>query len=110
LSLALPAFASVQQEWTGRTLRDLFAARERIEVGRPEDGDATRVGILIGYGAAWSESLGVDGMACFPKRATLEQAIAHIARYLADHPDQLTDPAFVLVGRAWREAYPCKSR
>lgn len=110
LSLALPASASVQQEWTGRTLRDLFAARERIESGRQEGGDLTKIGILIGYSAAWSEALGVNGIACFPQQATMDEAIGHLAQYLSDHPDQWTEPALVIVGRAWQEAYPCKRK
>ena len=110
LSVALPAHAGVQQEWTGRTLRDLFAAKERIEQSQQETGDVAKLGILIGYSAAWSEALAVNGLVCFPESARMDDAIAALSRYVGDHPDQWTEPALVIVGRAWTEAYPCKRK
>lgn len=109
-SIALPAHAGVQQEWTGRTLRDLFAAKERIEQSQQETGDVAKLGILIGYSAAWSEALAVNGLVCFPESARMDDAIAALSKYVGDHPDQWTEPALVIVGRAWTEAYPCKRK
>ncbi len=95
---------------TRRSITAGLAAKERIEQSQQETGDVAKLGILIGYSAAWSEALAVNGLVCFPESARMDDAIAALSKYIGDHPDQWTEPALVIVGRAWTEAYPCKRK
>lgn len=47
---------------------------------------------------------------CIPKDITSDQAIRVIVKYLEDHPEQLNDPAIILVLTAFKTYFPCNNQ
>jgi hypothetical protein len=45
---------------------------------------------------------------CAPEQVTLAQVAAVVAKYLNAHPEEWNEPAFVLVTRALKQAFPCR--
>lgn len=77
-----------------------------------EFGDAGRcLGLIDGFAgaAAFYESQpGSPGAICFPEvDMTIGQSVRVVDKYLQTHPEQLHEPATVLVFGAFLAAYPC---
>ena len=48
--------------------------------------------------------------ACFPDELGRGQLIAIVKKYIANHPNQLHDPALDIVTAAFAQAFPCNTR
>jgi hypothetical protein len=49
--------------------------------------------------------------ACIPHQVTLQEGVAIVKQWFANHPDEPPQqPAFLAVARALAEAYPCKKK
>ena len=74
--------------------------------------DAERcMGVIDGFAGAasfYESQPGSPGAICFPAEVTtIGQSVRVVDKYLQSHPEQLHEPATVLIFGAFLAAYPC---
>jgi hypothetical protein len=58
--------------------------------------------------AILSPSLRFTGNICIPDNVSVTQLAKVVAKYGADHPEELNQPAMVVVSEAFVHSFPCK--
>jgi hypothetical protein len=64
-------------------------------------------GTISGFGLCALASTNKNPF-CFPKGVTQGQTINVVLKYLDDHPEELHEPASILILKAVKTAWPCK--
>jgi hypothetical protein len=98
-------FAGSPDDFTGQWLIREFQAEERIDNHKKREDDYADYVFLCGY---------ISGVAMtgnqlwwqYPSHNTLHQFEAVIIKYMNAHPEQWGDHANIIIGRAFKEAFP----
>ena len=93
--------------YEGTDLHNEIQAYDRIEHGQREEGDYQQSAHALGYVQALSDIIVVQGGACPATSYRTAQTMAVVSKFLFDHPDQWNQPAYLLVGEALHDAFPC---
>jgi Rap1a immunity proteins len=102
------------------TTQEVGAATVRL-LGSDLARDCSASQNYFSYGSCSGYLMGVADMmaqpewpypkkACFPEEVLRGQLIAIVKKYIANHADQLQEPALDIVAAALAQAFPCPSR
>ena len=105
--LAFATISSYAGFYSTEKLREAFAAGDRIDLRTNESGDSNKHSQMVGFVEGVHDSL--EGTAiCTPAELKAGQLLAIVRNYVEAHPQNWNDPTWSLVGRALKDAYPCK--
>ena len=102
------------------TAQEIGAATDRL-LGSDLARDCSASQNYFSYGSCSGYLMGIAEMmaqpgwphparACFPDEVGRGQLIAIVKKYIANHPNQLHDPALDIVTAALAQAFPCPTR
>lgn len=105
----LNLFAGSPDDFTGQWLIRGFQAEERINNHKKRDDDYADYCFLYGYISGVAQA-GEAIWWHYPAHNTLHQLGAVIIKYMNSHPEQWSDPAVIIIERAFKEAFPLNKK
>ena len=109
LALVIGALvATTAHAMKGDELSRLLDAWDRVNAGKSKASreDELAAASFVGYVRGVEDSM--NGVRfCIPANASSAQQVAHIAKYLRSHPEELHNGATTFIVQALQPAYPC---
>jgi hypothetical protein len=93
--------------YTAGDIQKGIVSHERVEQGRPIDGDAQESAVAMGYIASIADDASEKRLLCLPSRATIGQLVAISKNYLKANPSTWTMSAATVIRFALVDAFPC---
>jgi Ssp1 endopeptidase immunity protein Rap1a len=99
--------ATTAHAMKGDELSRLLDSWDRVNTGKAKGReDELAAATFVGYVRGVEDSM--NGMRfCIPPKASSAEQVAHIAKYVKAHPEELHNGATTFIVQALQPAYPC---